>query len=153
MLDTASIRFVKPRDLDELIVLCKQHAEYENSDYEVTGKKESLSKNLFSEAPSLYCLVVELDAHIIGYATFMKQFSTWDSDYYLYMDCLFLNELSRGAGLGEQLMNRIKGEAITLGCDLIQWQTPDFNEGAIRFYNRVGAKSKAKQRFFWSSAS
>ena len=152
MVDTPVIRFIKPRDLDGLVVLCQEHAEYEKSDYVSLGKKESLSKHLFAKDPTLYCLVLELDSQLIGYATFMKQFSTWDSAFYLYMDCLFLNELSRGLGLGELIMNRIKTEAVNLGCDLIQWQTPDFNTGAIRFYNRIGATSKTKERFFLNSA-
>ena len=57
----------------------------------------------------------------------------------------------RGLGLGEQLMNRIKCEARELGCNSVQWQTPVFNEGAIRFYKRIGAKSQSKERFTISS--
>jgi hypothetical protein len=30
----------------------------------------------------------------------------------------------------------------------VQWQTPAWNEGAIRFYDRIGAVSKEKLRFF-----
>ena len=147
------IRFVKTNDLEELIILCKEHAEYEKSDFKVLGKKEALKKHLFGSNPSLYCLVVEVNSQLIGYSTFMKQFCTWESEFYIYMDCLFLNGLSRGLGLGEQMINRIKAESVNLGCDLIQWQTPDFNTGAIRFYNRVGAISKTKERFFLSPSS
>lgn len=32
-------------------------------------------------------------------------------DQIKFMDCLFLNEISRGYGIGEQLINRIKKEA------------------------------------------
>ena len=39
-------------------------------------------------------------------------------------------------------------EAQKLECVLIQWQTPDFNKRAMKFYNRIGAKSKNKERFF-----
>jgi hypothetical protein len=31
---------------------------------------------------------------------------------------------------------------------MLQWQTPVFNEKAIRFYHRMGATSKDKVRFF-----
>mgnify|MGYP000323580294 CR=1 FL=1 len=145
------IRFVKPSDIDELILLCKAHAQYEKAPFSIGDKKTSLKKHLFSKVPTLYCLVVELDSELIGYATYMKQFSTWDANFYLYMDCLFLNEESRGLGLGEVLMNRIKEEAIKLDCELIQWQTPIFNTGAIKFYRRIGAEDKTKERFFWET--
>jgi GNAT superfamily N-acetyltransferase len=78
----------------------------------------------------------------------MKQYATWDAAYYVYMDCLFLTEDARGKGVGEELINRIKLEANALDCTHIQWQTPDFNERAIKFYNRIGATSKSKERFF-----
>ncbi|HAS46997.1 MAG TPA: N-acetyltransferase [Microscillaceae bacterium] len=143
------IRFASPLDMDALIQLCAEHAAYEKADYDPYGKKENLGMRLFSPPPPLYCLVVEQNEEIIGYATYMKQFSTWDAGYYLYLDCLFLNKKSRGQGLGEQLMLRIKEEAQKLGLSEIQWQTPDFNEGAIRFYQRLGATNKNKERFFW----
>jgi GNAT superfamily N-acetyltransferase len=78
----------------------------------------------------------------------MKQFSTWDTDFYIYMDCLFLTEESRGYGIGEKMMNVIKLEAKKLNCSLIQWQTPNFNTRAIKFYNRIGGISKTKERYF-----
>jgi len=144
----AQIRFAKQEDLDELIGLCEEHALYEKADFSKEGKKGNLQSHLFSQTPTLYCLVIELDSKLIGYATYMKQFSTWDANFYVYMDCLYMSESSRGLGLGETLMNQIKDESIKLGCDLIQWQTPTFNQGAIKFYNRIGAVSKNKERFF-----
>ncbi|MFL1895206.1 N-acetyltransferase family protein [Aquimarina sp. 2-A2] len=142
------IRFIKKVDLKNLVELCKQHADFEKTEYNSTNKEELLSKNLFSDEPSLFCLVVEHKDEIIGYATYMKQFSTWDSEFYIYMDCLFLNEKSRGFGLGEDLIERIKIEGKKLKCNHIQWQTPDFNKRAIKFYNRIGASSKTKARYF-----
>lgn len=142
------IRFVKQNDLDELVNLYQKHADYEKVNFTKKGKKVSLEKHLFSQNPTLYCLVVELESKLIGYATYMKQFSTWDVDFYVYMDCLFLDKNSRGLGLGEKLLNKIKEESLKLNCNLIQWQTPTFNTGAIKFYERIGALSKTKKKFF-----
>lgn len=47
--------------------------------------------------------------------------------------------------IGEDLMIAIKQEARRLNCFLIQWQTPDFNIRAMKFYDRIGAKCKAKE--------
>jgi len=144
----ATIRFAEKADLDDLIQLCQLHAIFEKCDYDTTDKKQKLSNHLFSVVPTLYCLVVEHLDTIVGYATYMKQFSTWDADFYIYMDCLFMTEASRGLGIGEQLVNRIKQEGHLLRCSHIQWQTPDFNERAMKFYARIGAKSKSKERYF-----
>lgn len=148
MKNKISIRFAKEKDLPEIIGLCHQHALYEKAEFEKDGKQEKLKKHLFSDNPGLKCLVAEVNEEIVGYATYAKQFSTWDADFYIYMDCLFLNEKSRGYGIGEQIMNRIKKESQKAGCTLIQWQTPGFNTRAIKFYRRIGAVSKSKERFF-----
>ena len=150
MLNTAIIRDAKRSDLDALIGLCQQHAQFELSEYNPAGKKQALQKHLFAEEVTVQALVVELDRQLIGYATFIRQFSTWDAEYYLYLDCLFLNEQSRGMGLGESLMGAVKQRAVALNCALIQWQTPESNSRAIKFYQRIGATAKSKQRFFLS---
>jgi GNAT superfamily N-acetyltransferase len=38
------------------------------------------------------------------------------------------------------------------GCAQIQWQTPEWNEDAARFYRRAGAVEKPKRRFFLALA-
>lgn len=142
------IRFAVKADLAALVRLCELHASFEKADYNSTDKEAQLSNYLFAEKPVLFCLVVEHRDTIIGYATYMRQFSTWDADFYIYMDCLFLTEKSRGLGLGEKIIDRIKQEGQKLQCNYIQWQTPDFNKRAMKFYNRIGAKSKTKERYF-----
>ena len=99
--------------------------------------------------PPLYCLIVLKNEELVGYATYMKQFSTWDTDFYIYMDCLYLTEESRGLGIGQKLIERIQKEGRTFGHSLIQWQTPDFNNRAMKFYDRIGAKRMSKERYFY----
>lgn len=148
MATAATVRFAEPQDIHIIVELCSLHAEYERADYSSVGKVEALKSFLFSDLPTAYCLLAELNGEVIGYATYAPQFSTWDANFYIYMDCLFLREVARGNGIGELLIDRIKKEARKLNCALIQWQTPDFNERAIKFYRRIGATQKAKERFF-----
>lgn len=142
------IRLVEQEDIAALVRLCRLHAIFEKAEYDESGKAFKLTNHLFAPQPSLHCLVVNKGEKLIGYATYMRQFSTWDADFYLYMDCLFIEEGNRGQGIGEDLMKAIKQEARRLNCSHIQWQTPDFNVRAMKFYNRIGAKSKSKERYF-----
>ena len=144
----ATIRFVEEKDLGALVLLCEEHAHFERADYSKNNKESMLKEKLFTENPSFKCLVVEHNESIVGYCSFMKQFSTWDSDYYLHMDCLFLVKEARGFGLGEILLNRLKEEANQINCKIIQWQTPSFNSREIKFYDRIGGKSIPKERYF-----
>jgi GNAT superfamily N-acetyltransferase len=142
------IRFAEKSDLEALGKLCELHANFEKSKYYSAHKKQKLDAHLFSDEPSFYCLVVEQDKKLIGYASYMKQFSTWDADHYIYMDCLFMIKESRGFGIGEKLIHKIRIEAKKVDCSLIQWQTPHFNKRAMKFYERIGAYGKSKERYF-----
>lgn len=148
MKNSAIIRSATEEDIDQIIDLCEAHAHYEEAEYNKRGKAARLLSALFSLHPKLYCLVVEHEGQLIGYATYMRQFSTWDATEYIYMDCLYMDAEARGFGIGEKLVRRIHAEGKKLHCDLVQWQTPDFNTRAIKFYHRIGATSKPKERFF-----
>ncbi|MGB1205297.1 MAG: GNAT family N-acetyltransferase [Chitinophagales bacterium] len=145
----STIRFAKPEDLPQLIELVKAHAIFEEADALETKNLNRLNDYIF-KTEILKCLVAEQDEKLIGYATFIKQFSTWNVNYYLYLDCLYLNEKTRGKGFGTAIMEAIKEYAKAENCKIIQWQTPDFNKKAIQFYNKIGAKSLAKERFMWA---
>ena len=141
------IRPATQSDLPELIELCALHAAYEQAPYEANGKQQKLASALFSAPPILYARVAEQGGKLLAYATATREFSTWNGDYFLHMDCLFVREQARGNGLGERLVDEIRRLATTLGCTHIEWQTPQDNVDAIRFYQRLGAVAKAKQRF------
>ena len=143
------IRFALPKDIPRIIELCQAHAAYEKAAYSLEGKAEQLTKHLFDIPAIAYCLLVEIDGQIVGYATFMKQFSTWDAAFYLYLDCLYFEKEARGLGFGKKVMEYIWTFAKAENCFAVQWQTPDFNEQAIGFYKNLGAISKTKERFSW----
>lgn len=142
-----SIRDCEPSNLPKLVVLCEKHAAFEKAAFSPEGKEENLKKAIFGEKPKLFCLVVATKETIIGYVSYTFDFSIWDAATFMYMDCLFLEEEARGFGIGELLIDRLKQIGIENNCINIQWQTPQFNERAIKFYNRIGAKGKDKVRF------
>jgi len=144
------IRFARKKDIKQVVKLCELHVNFEKAACDSTNKEAYLLKHFFDASNSVKCIVIENEYQIVGYSTFMKQFSTWDTKYYLYLDCLFLKDEYRGKGLGTKLMNEIKKYAKLENCDIIQWQTPNFNAKAIKFYQKLGAESKSKERFFWN---
>ncbi|MEO8534476.1 MAG: GNAT family N-acetyltransferase [Flavobacterium sp.] len=142
-----SIRNCELKDLQKLVLLCEKHAEFEKAGFSPEGKAEALEKAVFGENPKLYCLVVAANQTIVGYVSYTFDYSTWDAADFIYMDCLFLEEEARSFGIGEVLIERLKQIGIDKNCINIQWQTPQFNERAIKFYHRIGGKGKDKVRF------
>lgn len=145
------VRHARPADLPRIAELADEHAAYEKALPLAPGLAGRLDALLFrTPQPRLRCLVAELPGgEIVGYATCAPEVSTWDGAEYLHMDCLFLRDGHRGLGLGPLLTDAVVAEARALGLTEVQWQTPAWNEGAIRFYNRLGADAKEKLRYTW----
>jgi len=134
-------------EIDHLIALCKERAEYEKIPYSAVGKKDRLYQALFSNHKNVYCLVVESKGIIVGYATYTFDYSTWDAGEFINLDCLYLQSDYRNLGIGQLLFNKIRDVGKSRGCVSMQWHTPDFNDGAIKFYQRNGALGRLKMRF------
>ena len=143
-----TIRNCEISDLPKLIILCQKHAEFERADYDAEEKEEDLKEALFSKNPKLFCLVVATDNDIVGYVSYNFIYSTWSAGDFIHMDCLFLEENARSFGIGEVLINKLKEIGKKKNCVNMQWRTPEFNERAIKFYQRIGAKGKDKVCFF-----
>jgi ribosomal protein S18 acetylase RimI-like enzyme len=143
-----TIRRPLSSDLDELVRLCAAHAAHERAEYDATGKAEALAGLILGEAPRIQCRVAAGPGGLAGYATWTYDASTWEARLYAYMDCLFLDPAFRNQGLGRRLMAHVARSVIESGCGQLQWHTPDFNEGAMRFYDRLGTTRKDKVRYF-----
>ena len=141
------IRQALPADTEALVDLCREHAEFERSGYEVDGKASRLSAALFSSAPRHYAWVATVSGTSIGYATTSREYSTWGAREYLHMDCLFVRAQHRGAGIGAALLDAVVQFARAHGLNEVQWQTPDWNVDASRFYRRLGGVDQPKLRF------
>ena len=149
-MDTPFVRPALPADLARIVALVAEHAAYEKSGPPPADLAERLTVLLFEEPePRLRCLVAEsAGGDVVGYASCAPAISTWDGFEYLHMDCLFLRDHARGQGLGALLMDAVVALARELGLSEVQWQTPSWNEGAIRFYGRrIGVRAVDKLRF------
>lgn len=147
------IRSLQHDDLPALIELCRDHAIYEKASYEPANQAQNLAAHIFSDTPRLFCQVaVDKNGRLAGYCTWSLEYSTWKAASFIHMDCLYLQPYARNKKLGVLLMQKMVQHARELHIDEIQWQTPESNEHAIRFYNRIGASSKIKARFFLNPA-
>lgn len=142
------IRPCEEKDLPELVNLCAAHAAFENSEYSPEGKLEGLRAGIFGTPQRLHVWIVEIEGKAEGFTSCTFDFSTRDAAPILFMDCLFLNEEYRSMGIGAEIMKRIREEARKNRCFNIQWQTPEFNARAIKFYVGLGSTGKQKMRFF-----
>jgi len=144
---TVIIRAATRSDLPEIIKLCAEHAQYEKAEIDTASLERALGACLFSPRPRASCVIASAHDALIGYATWSLEFSTWRATDYAHMDCLFVRAESRNGGVGRLLLDAVRRDAAAAGCTWIEWQTPAWNDGAIRFYERCGAVAMPKIRF------
>ena len=142
------IRRAAPVEASLITPLCAEHASYERANFDRDGHTSRLVKMMSGAVPRITILVAEAaEAGLIGYAAVARETSTWRADKYLHMDCLFVREPHRGKAIGRQLFDAVVALAWAEGLAEIQWQTPSWNDGAIRFYRAIGAEPTDKVRF------
>ena len=80
------------------------------------------------------------DATPAGFALFFHNFSTFVGKPGLYLEDLYVRPACRGHGLGRALLTRLAGIAVERDCGRFEWAVLDWNEGAIGFYKKLGAR-------------
>jgi ribosomal protein S18 acetylase RimI-like enzyme len=94
----------------------------------------------FGPDPAFRGLVAEDESGVIGYVLFCK---AYDGDYvrFFYVIDLYVQAQSRRKGIGTALMDAVHNLARREGVRRLSWLVHKNNTGAIRFYERLGAKS------------
>lgn len=145
-----AIRRLEERDLIEFVQLCREHADYEQSVWVERDRLVAL-RTLLLSSDQTPCWIVEAPGELGGFAAAALERSTWDAGHYLHLDGIYLRPNYRGRGLGRRLMAVVASAATGLRAINLQWQTPIWNSGAARFYERLGAVAKEKLRFTLSA--
>ena len=79
--------------------------------------------------------VAEMDGKVVGMTLFFMMYSSWKGKM-LYLDDFVVNEQYRGLGVGQKLYDDFIEEGRRRGCRLVKWQVLDWNEPAIKFYEK-----------------
>ena len=78
-------------------------------------------------------------ASVVAFALFFTNFSTFLGKPGLYLEDLYVQPAHRGSGLGKALLQHLGALAVARGCGRFEWSVLDWNEGAIRLYEKMGA--------------
>src|SRR5690554_913402 len=133
------IREAIKEDMPQVLELIKELAIFENEPNAVEITKKVLEQEGFGETPLFTCFVAEKNDEIVGAALVYFRFSTWKGRM-LHLEDLIVKESERGKGIGEALYSKVMQYAFDRGLKRVAWDVLDWNQGAIRFYERSGAK-------------
>lgn len=135
-----TVRKATPADGEVVLSLVKALAEYEKLSPPDQGARKRLLIDMFSARPRIECYIAEADGRPAGYAFIFETYSSFLALPTLYLEDLFVLPEFRGRKAGYALFKAMVSEAHSRGCGRMEWTVLDWNEPAINFYRRSGAK-------------
>ena len=137
-LEDLRIRPATEADMELLFGLISELAEYEKLADKVAGDPEVLRRTLF-EQRAAEALIVELAGEPIGYAIFFTTFSSFECRSGIWIEDIYVRPDRRRDGIGRAVMEQIAALALERGHVRLEWTALDWNEPALRFYEKLGA--------------
>jgi GNAT superfamily N-acetyltransferase len=127
-------------DVPIILSLIKALGEYERLSHEIVATEDGLRTWLFGERPAAEVVLAYAGDAVVGFALFFHNFSTFLGRPGLYLEDLFVIPEWRGRGIGKRLLVHLAALAVERGCGRMEWSVLDWNEPALRFYERMGAR-------------
>ncbi|APX99190.1 GNAT family N-acetyltransferase [Lacinutrix venerupis] len=133
-----AIRLATKNDMKSVHDLILELAIFEKEPNAVEVTVKDLEEDGYGKQPKFTCFVAEKNNEIVGAALVYKRYSTWKGEV-LHLEDLIVKESMRGSGLGSALLDEVVKHGRTIGVKRISWEVLDWNEPAIKFYQKKGA--------------
>ena len=134
------IRPATERDAPLVLELIRGLAEYERLAHECVATEERVRASLFGPRPDAEVVIAWAGEEAAGFALFFHNYSTFLAQRGLWLEDLFVRPAWRGRGVGGALLAHLARLAVERGCGRFEWWVLDWNEDAIRVYERLGAR-------------
>lgn len=134
----ATIRPGTRKDLPRTLELVKELAAFERAPEQVTNTLDAMERDGFGPNPIFGFFVAEVAGEIVGISLYYWRYSTWKGKR-LYLEDIIVTESHRGKGIGKALFDRTLNYSLEQNCTGMMWQVLDWNEPAIKFYQKYGA--------------
>lgn len=141
---TCTIRPATIDDTATILHFIRELAIYEKAEHEAKATADHIHRTLFNEQPKAHAIICELNGEAIGFAVYFFSYSTWQGQYGLYLEDLYVSQSHRGVGAGKQLLTALAKIAVDNDCGRFEWSVLDWNQPAIDFYESLGAKPQSE---------
>ena len=134
-----NIRTATTEDMSEVLQLIHELAVFEKEEDAVEITITDLQRDGFGDKKLFHCFVADSEDGIGGMALVYPRYSTWKGPV-IHLEDLIVTEKMRGTGLGSALLSEVVKYGSQLGVKRISWEVIDWNEPAIAFYEKKGAR-------------
>jgi GNAT superfamily N-acetyltransferase len=137
---TPVIRRAVEQDAPAVQALVDALADYEKLARPDQQARARLVRDLFGPRPRVECHLAFMDGYPVGYTMFFETYSSFLALPTLYLEDLFVLPEYRGRRIGYALFDAALDEAKRRRCGRMEWTVLDWNQLAIDFYRKLGAK-------------
>jgi GNAT superfamily N-acetyltransferase len=143
------VRWATTDDAEALAtVLCEMAAHYRQAPLDHDRAAATARKWLGDESPAYpHFALAFADGKVVGLASVAIAHPGIDLERLMFLKDLFVRENARNAGAGRALIGFLAGHCLREGIGRIDLTTEDWNEGALRFYGRLGAERHGQKVF------
>ena len=134
-----NIRKATATDMYGVHRMVQELADYTQLSEEVETNPEMFIRDGFGERALFECFVAETPQDgIVGIAFFYFGYSTWKGKN-LYLEDLVITDAYRRQGIGKMFFDALVAYARNQKVQEIRWHVLDWNEPAIKFYQKMNA--------------
>lgn len=132
------VREAKEGDVDEILRLIIELADYEKEKDSVKATPDLLRTNIFEKKHARVLLAFagtpEQPAEAVGMALYFFNFSTWTGKPGIYLEDLYVSPERRGQKIGKALFGHLARVAKANDCARLDWSVLKWNKPSIDFY-------------------
>src|SRR3990167_7125247 len=144
MINVFEIKTAGIEDVPFILNFIKELAGYEKLAHEVVATEDLLKETLFGGRANAEVIIGYLNHQPICFALYFHNFSTFLGRPGIYLEDLFVKPEARGKGIGQKVLAYLAHLAKTRNCGRLEWWVLDWNETAINFYKRIGARAMSE---------
>jgi GNAT superfamily N-acetyltransferase len=140
---TVVVRRARREDWPRMLELDRELARFEKLAPPNDEEAARLASWIFDTGRA-EALVAEVGGRIEGLAIFYEGINSFRARPFLFLEDLVVTEAARGRRVGEALVEAVAREAVARGASRLEWAVLDWNEGALRFYRRLGGQPQTE---------
>ena len=97
-------------------------------------------QRLLDPAEPTHSTLAWVNGKPVGIVNFIYHRSNWTIEDSCYLQDLYVDEQTRGLGVGRELIEHVFAAAKAAGCSKVHWLTHETNATAIALYERVAER-------------
>lgn len=142
-----AIRWAKPADASDLALVVREIAVHYRQPEIPIDRSDAVAAEWLAASPERHFALAHAGGAIAGLACVSIAYPGGDLGRVLFLKELFVRDGFRGDGVGEALLAFLAQHCLDEGIGRIDFTTETWNNGALRFYDRLGAVKQEQKMF------